>query len=51
MALGDIKNYQTRLYEKLDHEHKDWMVRISKGSWTEEDEEELKGVLNKMSKK
>ncbi len=51
VALGDIKNYQTRLYEKLDHEHKDWMVRISKGSWTEEDEEELKGVLNKMSKK
>ena len=51
VALGDIKNYQTRLCEKLDHEHKDWMVRISKGSWTEEDEEELKGVLNKMSKK
>ncbi len=51
VALGDIKDYQTRLYEKLDHEHKDWMVRISKGSWTEEDEEELKGVLNKMSKK
>ena len=51
VALGDIKNYQTRLYEKLDHEHKDWMVRISKGSWTEEDEEELKGVLYKMSKK
>ena len=51
VALGDIKNYQTRLYEKLDHEHKDWMVRISKGSWTEEDEEELKSVLNKMSKK
>ncbi len=51
VALGDIKDYQARLYEKLDHEHKDWMVRISKGSWTEEDEEELKGVLNKMSKK
>ena len=51
VALGDIKNYQTRLYEKLDHEHKDWMVRISKGSWTEEDEEELKGVLKRMNKK
>ena len=51
VALDDIKDYQERLYEKLDHEHKDWMVRISKGSWTEEDEEELKGVLNKMSKK
>ena len=51
VALDDIKDYQERLYEKLDHEHKDWMVRISQGSWTEEDEEELKGVLNKMSKK
>ena len=51
VALGDIKDYQARLYEKLDHEHKDWMVRISKGSWTEEDEEELKGVLKKMNKK
>ncbi len=51
VALGDIKDYQERLYEKLDHEHKDWMVRISQGSWTEEDEEELKGVLNRMNRK
>jgi hypothetical protein len=27
------------------------MVRISQGSWTEEDEEELKGVLNRMNRK
>ena len=51
VALGDIKDYQARLYEKLDHEHKDWMVRISQGSWTEEDEEELKHVLEKMNRK
>ena len=51
VALNDIKDYQERLYEKLDHEHKDWMVRISQGSWTEEDEEELKGVLNRMNRK
>jgi F-type H+-transporting ATPase subunit alpha len=51
VALGDIKDYQERLYEKLDHEHKGWMVRISQGSWTEEDEEELKGVLNRMNRK
>ena len=50
VALDDIKDYQERLYEKLDHEHKDWMVRISQGSWTEEDEEELKGVLNRMNR-
>lgn len=51
VALDDIKDYQERLYEKLDHEHKDWMLRISQGSWTEEDEEELKGVLNRMNRK
>ena len=51
VALGDIKDYQSRLYEKLDHEHKEWMVRISQGSWTEEDEEELKHVLEKMIRK
>ena len=51
VALGDIKDYQARLYEKLDHEHKEWMVRISQGSWTEEDEEELKHVLEKMIRK
>ena len=51
VALDDIKDYQERLYEKLDHEHKGWMVRISQGSWTEEDEEELKGVLNRMNRK
>ncbi len=51
VALDDIKDYQERLYEKLDHEHKAWMVRISQGSWTEEDEEELKGVLNRMNRK
>ena len=51
VALDDIKDYQECLYEKLDHEHKDWMARISQGSWTEEDEEELKGVLNRMNRK
>ncbi len=51
LALGDIKGYQAKLYEMLDHEYKDWMVRIAKGSWTAEDEEELKGALARMAKK
>ena len=49
--IGEIKEYQERLYEKLDHEHKEWMLRIEKGSWEKEDEEELKKVLEKMKKK
>ena len=49
--ISEIRAYQERLYEKLDHEHKDWMNRIAKGSWEKEDEEELKKVLEKMKKK
>ena len=49
--ISEIRGYQENLYEKLDHEHKDWMLRIEKGSWDKEDEEELKKVLDKMKKK
>ena len=49
--ISEIRGYQEKLYEKLDHEHKDWMRRIEKGSWEKEDEEELKKVLDKMKKK
>ena len=49
--ISEIKGYQEKLYEKLDHEHKDWMLRIEKGSWDKDDEEELKKVLDKMKKK
>ena len=37
--ISEIKGYQEKLYEKLDHEHKDWMLRNEKGSWDKEDEE------------
>ena len=51
IELSEVKAYEEKLYEKLDHEHKEWMLRIAKGSWTAEDEEELKGVLEKMNRK
>ena len=49
--ISEIRGYQEKLYEELDHEHKEWMLRIEKGSWDKEDEEELKKVLDKMKKK
>ncbi|MBR3700150.1 MAG: F0F1 ATP synthase subunit alpha [Clostridiales bacterium] len=49
--ISEIRGYQEKLYEKLDHEHKEWMRRIEKGFWDKEDEEELKKVLDKMKKK
>lgn len=50
IPLNKVKEFEAELYEVLDHEHKDWMMRIVKGSWTNEDEEELKSILNKMLK-
>ena len=49
--ISEIRGYQEKLYEKLDHEHNEWMLRIENGSWDKEDEEELKKVLDKMKKK
>ena len=49
--ISEIRGYQEKLYEKLDHEHKEWMLRIENGSWDKEDEEELKKVLDKMKMK
>ena len=49
--ISEIRAYQEKLYEKLDHEHKEWMRRIEDGYWEKEDEEELKAVLEKLKKK
>ena len=49
IPVNKVKEYESELYEVLDHEHKDWLIRIANGSWTSEDEDELKGVLNKVS--
>ncbi len=49
IPVDKVKDYESELYEVLDHEHKDWLLRIAGGSWTSEDEDELKAVLNKVS--
>ncbi len=49
IPVNKVKEFEQELYEILDHEHKDWLIRLAKGSWTKEDEEELKAVLNKMT--
>ncbi len=48
VAINKIKDYEYRLYEKLDHENKEWLDRIENGSWEKEDIEELKVILSKM---
>ena len=46
--VNKIKDYEYRLYEKLDHENESWLNRIESGSWEKEDIEELKQILAKM---
>ena len=48
VQVNKIKDYEYRLYEKLDHENKEWLDRIENGSWEKEDIEELKVILSKM---
>ena len=46
IPVKGVKNYEKRLYEKLEHEYSSWLKRIESGSWEKEDVEELKAVLN-----
>ena len=48
VAVNKIKDYEYRLYERLDHEYGAWLKKIEGGSWEKEDIEELKEILSKM---
>ncbi len=48
IPINKIKDYEYRLYERLDHENQVWLERIEGGSWEKEDVEELKSILAKM---
>ena len=45
VAVNKIKDYERRLYERLDNEYKPWLERIESGSWEISDIEELKEIL------
>ena len=46
VPVNKIKDYEKRLYEKLEHEFAPWLNKIEGGSWEKEDIEELKEILN-----
>ena len=48
VAVSDVHDYETRLYDKLEADYKDWLERIESGSFTDEDVEELKAALGTM---
>ena len=48
VAVSDVHKYEEKLYDKLENENKDWLMRIESGSFEESDIDELKAVLNSM---
>ena len=44
--VNKIKEYEKRLYDKLEHEYLPWLERIESGSWEKSDIEELKSILS-----
>ncbi len=45
VPVNNIKEYEKRLYEKLEHEYLPWLERIEGGSWEKSDIAELKEIL------
>ena len=43
--VNKVKEYEKRLYDKLEHEYLPWLERIEGGSWEKTDIEELKSIL------
>ena len=46
--VKQVKEYEARLYARLQNEHGDWLNRIESGYYEPEDEEKLKQILSNM---
>ena len=50
VAVKEVKNYETRLYELLENKYIGFLQRVEAGSWENEDIEELKKALDEMKR-
>ena len=48
IPVNKVKDYEKKLYEKLEHEYLPWLERIEGGSWEKSDRAELKEILKTM---
>ena len=48
IPVNKVKDYEKKLYEKLEHEYLPWLERIESGSWEKSDRAELKEILKTM---
>ena len=50
IPVDKVNEFETELYDLLDMEYKDWLLRIKSGNWDKEDEDTLKKILTKLTK-
>ena len=50
VPVDKVPSFETELYDLLNMEYKDWLLRIKSGNWDKEDEDTLKKILTKLTK-
>ncbi|MCR5592749.1 MAG: F0F1 ATP synthase subunit alpha [Saccharofermentans sp.] len=50
VPVDKVPEFETELYDLLNMEYKDWLLRIKSGNWDKEDEDTLKKILAKLTK-
>ena len=50
VPVDKVASFETELYDLLNMEYKDWLLRIKSGNWDKEDEDTLKKILTKLTK-
>ena len=50
IPVDKVPSFETELYDLLNMEYKDWLLRIKSGNWDKEDEDTLKKILTKLTK-
>ena len=48
IPVKEVRAYEEKLFELIEHDYKDWAARIESGSFDDQDIEELKTALSKM---
>jgi len=48
VAVKDVREFESRLFTKLENEYQPWLKRIEDGYYDQSDEEELKKILTEM---
>ncbi len=48
VAVNEVREYEIRLFAKLENQHGDWLARIEAGQYEPSDEEELCSILAEM---